>query len=320
MVDQTSRVHDALSEESASDDLRLNSVFGRIGLVGAGVWFLLCLFYISYWVGWGNLFSMLPSELGFIFFIAVLPLVAVLSLNYLLDIGRQISTVGNLMSKQSSIVETIGAGVTQITEETRQSREFLIADLNAHKSLAQDMAAALENQSSGLTALTTTLKNMPAPVAVAGGGAVDEERDEMADLAMLVNLFNVALSDLSVTTTNLVRILREDAGYSKREVREFIGEMVNAYATGDKNVFFRALKAQLEAHPETLEQMKNLSKTNTQVRQAISKLLREAEQIMQLVQRFDRQHLFRIVVEDGEVWGLRQLLIEHFTVEGNVRK
>ncbi|CCQ73006.1 hypothetical protein [Magnetospira sp. QH-2] len=314
MVDQAT-----MDDNDQDNATPLSAGFGRAGLIGSGVWILLCLFYISYWVGWGNLFSMLPSEMGFIFLVAVLPLGAVLGLNVLMNIGSQVSMVGNLMSKQSDMVETIGEGVQKVAEETRQSREILVADLTAHKSLAQDMAAALENQSSGLTALTTTLQNMPAPVAAAQGGAVDEERDEMSDLAMLVNLFNVALSDLSVTCTSLVRVLREDAGYSKREVREFIGEMVNAYATGDKNVFFRAMKAQLEAHPETLDQMKTLSKSNTQVRQAISKLLREAEQIMQLVQRFDRQHLFRIVVEDGDLWGLRQILIEHFTVEGNVR-
>ena len=47
------------------------------GPVFAAVWLLLCLAYISFFVGWGVLPSLLPNEIALVVLAVVLPMVAV---------------------------------------------------------------------------------------------------------------------------------------------------------------------------------------------------------------------------------------------------
>ena len=130
-----------------------------------------------------------------------------------------------------------------------------------------------------------------------------------------MGLFTMALSDLSVVTTRLLVRLLETPGKNPEEIRAYVGNLLEAFTTGDRNVFFRALKHVLHQNPEHLETLKALNATDPEVRQDIAKIMQEASEIMALVEKADRRNLIRIVFEEGDLWALYQDLSRHFSEE-----
>ena len=48
-------------------------------------------------------------------------------------------------------------------------------------------------------------------------------------------------------------------------------------------------------------------------------ILREVREIMSLIQRCDRDNLFRIIFEEGELWALQRELSRHFEEDGTAK-
>lgn len=280
------------------------------GTIGVSVaWILGVLVYVTTFVGWQNLSYFLPSELAVVVLALALPLVVGLGFILVMQIVDKVDALAKSIGGQTSVITEIAHQVSTAVDDARKDTHLVAGDFQAI--LSRAVSGVLESQG-GFR-----------PPVVQGESRIDSEAlnpNDFTHLGTLITLFNVALNDLSVITTRLLVKLLEDAGASKEDVRAFITGLLDAYSAGDKNVFFRALRQQLDAHPEHLTLFKKLTAAVPDVRRDVSKILREAEEIMSMVQRCDRQNLIRIVFEGGELWSLQQYLIRHFDLEGDVRE
>ena len=237
-----------------------------------------------------------------------------------LEIARKVDalilSIGGQTTVMTGIADQIAAAAAAAAaaDEARQGRESLL--------LSGDLQAMLSSAVSGAIEAHGVFRPPLVQPSVQGEGQLNAENlnpNDFTHLGTLISLFNVALNDLSVITTRLLASMLEESGSSKEDVRAFITGLLDAYTAGDKNVFFRALHQRLEASAEHLTAFKALTLNTPDVRRDVSKILREAEEIMSMVQRCDRQNLIRIVFEGGELWSLQQYLIRYFDLDGDIR-
>ncbi|MEO5375035.1 MAG: hypothetical protein H7840_12255 [Alphaproteobacteria bacterium] len=295
--------------------------FVLLGTVGISLlWSLGVVAYVTTFVGWDNLLHLLPSELAVLVLVLTLPLIVGAILFVILDASHKVDKLADTIGGQTDAMAETIQQVAAAVDEVRLSRDLHpaggimsignmpIGDLQAM--LTRAISGAIEAQG-----------GFHPPVPQSSGSLIPENIDpnDFAHLGTLMNLFTVALNDLSVITTRLLVRLLEGAGRGKEDVRPFIGGLLDAYGTGDKNVFFRALQQQLSDYPVHLQALKDLTANSPEIRRDVSKILREAEEIMSMVRRCDSQNLIRIVFEEGELWSLQQVLVQHFDNDGNIR-
>ncbi|MBF0562110.1 MAG: hypothetical protein HQL37_08840 [Alphaproteobacteria bacterium] len=279
------------------------------------LWILGVIVYLTRFVGWENLAHLLPSEIAVVVLWLVLPFIVGGILYFVMEIVNKVDALAQTVAAQTGAMTGMVQQVTVAVDEARKSREIQVPADDLQALLARALSGAIEAHG-GLQPLTLQSK------ALQNGNQVDTENlnpNDFAHLGTLINLFNVALNDLSVITTRLLVRLLDDTGRDKEEVRTFITGLLDAYGTGDKNVFFRALKQQLDFKTNGINTLKELAVNSVDVRRDVSKILREAEEIMAMVRRCDRQNLIRIVFEEGDLWGLQQELTCHFDIDGNLR-
>ncbi|MBF0095237.1 MAG: hypothetical protein HQL34_11940 [Alphaproteobacteria bacterium] len=278
----------------------------------SALWILGVLAYVTSFFGWQNLTYLLPSELAVVVLALFLPVIVGVVVILVLEIANKVDGLARSIGGQTSAITEMAQQVTAAVDDARRDRELLPT--------TGDLQTVLTHAISGAISGAIEAQGAFRPPAVQGGVSAESlNPNDIGHVGTLITLFNVALNDLSVITTRLLVRLLEDEGSGKEDVRAFITGLLDAYSTGDKNVFFRALRRQLESDPAHLERFKALATTAPDVRTDISKILREAEEIMSMVQRCDRQNLIRIVFEDGELWGLQQYLTRHFEIEGSAR-
>ncbi len=225
--------------------------------------------------------------------------------------------VAEEMLRHGDLIKDISGKIGKIADETRKNGKFLIEDLEAHKAISGDVVNAIENQNAGMEDITNKLSMVIKS---------DQKKLERIDpkdvnqLSALVGLINMALTDISVSATQLLVQLMEEGQRDKREIKEFVSGLVDAYSTGDKNVFFRALKQQLADNPTRVKALQSLSGSSPEVRRDIAKILKEMREIISLVNRCDKDNLIRIVFEGGDVWALHEALKPHFKMDGTAAK
>ncbi|CAA7622373.1 Magnetosome protein MamY [Candidatus Terasakiella magnetica] len=192
------------------------------------------------------------------------------------------------------------SATTQLVEASRDSRDGIVDELRSQRVLSQEITQELSHIAQS--------RNV---VPVAEPGLDPSQRiDRMRALAEVLGL---ALNDLSMTATQLLSEHLNAAHGDKEGTRKFISTLTTAYFAGDKNVFFRSLVSEVVNHSDQLRQCA-IDAEN--VRQQISKILREAREIRSLVSACDPNDLVRIVFEDGELWALEKALAEHFLIDG----
>lgn len=234
------------------------------------------------------------------------------------------------MQGQEAAVKDISAGIAAATDETRESRAAILAGVEGHKELSREMSTTLARHDAGIADVSSGLArisgelggigeklSLPARIDKIGLNAIDS--DDFGQLNTLITLFTVALSDLSVVCTRiLVRLMERDVG-DKNQVKTYVGGLVEAYATGDKNVFFRALNARLGEDRKNTDRLRRWSSESPEFQRDISKILREAQEIGDMVGRCDKDHLLRIVFEESDLWELDRNLRRHFEANGTVK-
>ncbi|AVM72900.1 liposome tubulation protein MamY [Magnetospirillum gryphiswaldense] len=192
------------------------------------------------------------------------------------------------------------SATTQLVEASRDSRDGIVDELRSQRVLSQEITQELSHIAQS--------RNV---VPVAEPGLDPSQRiDRMRALAEVLGL---ALNDLSMTATQLLSEHLNAAHGDREGTQKFISTLTNAYFAGDKNVFFRSLVSEVVNHSDQLQQCA-IGAEN--VRQQISKILREAREIRSLVSACDPNDLVRIVFEDGELWALEKALAEHFLIDG----
>ncbi|MEE9545635.1 MAG: hypothetical protein V3V55_08625 [Rhodospirillales bacterium] len=281
------------------------------------VWVLICLGYISYNVGWENLSYLLPHEIAGMVLGIISPVFIFIILSFVSKVARNERKVAEEMLRHGDLIKDISGKIGKIADETRKNGKFLIEDLEAHKAISGDVVNAIESQNAGMEDITNKLSMVIKS---------DQKKLERIDpkdvnqLSALVGLINMALTDISVSATQLLVQLMEEGQRDKREIKEFVSGLVDAYSTGDKNVFFRALKQQLADNPTRVKALQSLSGSSPEVRRDIAKILKEMREIISLVNRCDKDNLIRIVFEGGDVWALHEALKPHFKMDGTAAK
>ena len=122
-----------------------------------------------------------------------------------------------------------------------------------------------------------------------------------------------------MATTQILVLLLQKERRARKDIKDFVGGLVEAYTTGDRNVFFRVLQRQLTDVPSRVKTLQTLSTDSPELRNNISKVLREVREIMSLVGRCDRDNLVRIIFEEGELRALQQELSRHFEEDGTAK-
>ncbi len=192
------------------------------------------------------------------------------------------------------------SATAQLVQVTRDSSDGIVDELRSQRVLSQEITQELSHIAQSRSVAPTT-----APVL-----DPSQRIDRMRALAEVLGL---ALNDLSMTATQLLTEHLNAALGDREGTRKFIASLTNAYFSGDKNVFFRSLVHEAVSRPDQLRQC---AADAENVRQQISKILREAREIRSLVAACDPNDLVRIVFEDGELWGLEKALAEHFHIDG----
>ncbi|RAU22740.1 chemotaxis protein [Paramagnetospirillum kuznetsovii] len=199
-------------------------------------------------------------------------------------------------------LEAQASATAQLVQVTRDSRDGIVDELRSQRVLSQEITQELSQIAQS--------RNV-APVPPAPGLDPSQRIDRMRALAEVLGL---ALNDLSMTATQVLTQHLNAAHGDRDGTRKFISTLTTAYFAGDKNVFFRSLAQEAVNRPE---QLRRCAEDTDNIRQQISKILREAREIRSLVAACDPNDLVRIVFEDGELWALEKALTEHFLIDGS---
>jgi len=289
------------------------------------VWLVFCAAYLTTYNGWNNIFSLLPHEFFIILVTAAFPIVVLVFLAVMAKFATHIEDLKSEMTSlaqqdrerqdntalltelfqehHKAITALLAAqseATAQIVQVTRDSRDGIVAELRSQTMISTEM-------NKGLSVIAENQSAIPAGDAV-GGTAQRIER-----MHALAEVLGFALNDLSMTATQLLTELLDNAHGDRESTRKFIATLTNAYFAGDKNVFFRCLAKEVTANPDTLQQ---IAEDSDQVRQQISKVLREAREVESLVNACDPNDLVRIVFEDGDLWAMEKALAKKFSVDG----
>ena len=260
--------------------------------------------YFSLFVGWDNLLHLLPNEVATVGLVVLGPVLGILLVLFLADVGHKVEDLSQSLHRQERNTTHL---VERMTEQNRLTRELtreLLPLANLQVTLPQTIAL-----------LPQSMADVLARQAPPDRTTLDP--NDINHLGAIMGLFTMALSDLSVVTTRLLVRLLETLEKNLEEIRAYVDTLLEAFTTGDRNVFFRALKQMLHQNPDHLETLKALHATDPEVRRDIAKILEEASEIMALVEKADRRNLIRIVFEEGDLWALYQDLSYHFSAEGN---
>ena len=289
------------------------------------LWVAFCAIYLTTYNGWNNIFSLLPHEFFIILVTIAFPIILLVFLAVMAKIATNVEDLKSEMTSlaqqdrqrqdntdlltellqehHKAITALLAAqaeATAQIVQVTRDSRDGIVAELRSQTVISTEMNKGLsviaENQSA-------------APVGDPVGGTAQR----IERMHALAEVLGFALNDLSMTATQLLTELLDSAHGDKDATRKFIATLTNAYFAGDKNVFFRCLAKEVTTNPDTLQQ---IADDNDQVRQQISKVLREAREVESLVNACDPNDLVRIVFEDGDLWAMEKALAKKFSVDG----
>ena len=114
-------------------------------------------------------------------------------------------------------------------EEAQQNRQAFLADVEAHKALSGDISRAIEGQNAGLENIASKLSS------ALKGDRVNMDSIDPSDfrqLSTFIDLFNAALVDLSVAATQMLVLLLQKDHRARKDIKGFVGGLVEAYATG----------------------------------------------------------------------------------------
>ena len=284
----------------------------------AGLWLVLCAFYVSRNVGWANLFSLLPHEFFGVVMAALLPVLLLLLLALM---GRVAGSMAVIQAVVTDIRERDGGSTEFLAMMSRfqhDSRETAAALIEAQTGASRMLADATRESRDGIVA---ELRVQGVLAKDSGSGLVPAEDGSMTPamrierMRALAELINLALNDLSMTATQLLMAILKADELDREEMRKFISTLTDAYFSGDKNVFFRSLALELETRLPTLLRLAGESDL---VRNRVSKILREARQVKDLMGQCDPEDLIRIVFEDGDLWVLEKALLGHFDRDGTL--
>jgi hypothetical protein len=297
-------------------DLNVKHIL-RSANVRSIVWVLICLVYISYNVGWENLLYLMPHEIAAMVIGIISPIFIFIILSFISKAAGNERKAAEEMLRHGDLIKDISGKIGEITNETRENGKFLIKELEARKAISGEVVNAIENQNTGMEDIANKLS----VVIKSDREKLDRiDPKDVNQLSALIGLINMVLADISVSATQLLVQLMEEGRRDKREIKEFVSGLVEAYSTGDKNVFFRALKQQLADNPTRVKALQSLSGSSPEVRRDIARILKEMREIITLVNRCDKDNLIRIVFEGGDVWALHEVLKPHFKMDGTAAK
>ena len=262
------------------------------------------------------MFSLLPHEVGIVFVSFLGPVLVLIFLFIFSKLARTVTFIAEESHRHGAVINQILERMGLVVEETQQSRQAVLADVEAHKALSWDISKAIEGQSAGLENMASKLSS---DLKSYHSNADSTDPNDIRQMSTLIDLFNAALGDLSVATTQILVLLLQKERRARNDIKDFVGGLVEAYTTGDRNVFFRVLQRQLTNVPSRVKTLQTLSTDSPELRNNISKVLREVREIMSLVGRCDRDNLVRIIFEEGELRALQQELSRHFEEDGTAK-
>lgn len=295
------------------------------------LWVLICIIYISVFVGWGNLFDFLPHEFAAIILSIVTPIFLFGVLFIVFRMSANEDQISDEIHRHRTSIEDLSAKVEQIVEAMRENWQFNVNDIDALKRIPEDLTGAIEALKAIPGDMTSAMKTHNAGIEDITNRLADvlrkeEEKSAKIDVgditrhAALMGLINMVLNDISVTVTRmLVRLLEYD-GRTREEIKEFVQGLVNAYSAGDKDAFFHAFHFWLVGKPERIEALRSMIGESPEVSVDLSKILREIEEIITLVERCDEHDIAKIVFDDNALRKLSEVLKPHFNLEGRPRE
>ncbi|MEE8392966.1 MAG: hypothetical protein V3R66_01375 [Rhodospirillales bacterium] len=204
----------------------------------------------------------------------------------------------------------------QIIEAIRESWPFSTGDIETLKAIPRDMTNAIEAQHGGIKDITDKLNEvLRNEVGTTGNIDFGDIRQQTA----LMGLITLVLNDINVSVTRLLVRLMEEEGRSKEEIMELIYGLINAYSAGDRDVFLYVLNHQLANSPERIGSLQSLSGKSSEVSRDLSRVQREAKEIISLIGRVGEDDIVGITFDGGALMALNDVLEPHFNLDGTAK-
>jgi len=216
------------------------------------------------YVGWGNLFSLLPHEIAGYILGVLMPILAVSVFFFVAPReDPSLAAVVEETRRHRSNVEVLSGSVARVVDEDRDSRrtiaeklDGLAETLSVHR---QALDGVLESRgvtsaqvAQALVTLKGAIDDVAGKVGMIHRRVEQSEPSEVDRHAAVIGVIDALLNDVSVAATGIVVRLMEAERQPKRDIRAFVQGLVNAYASGDKHVFFRVLNSRLAESPERM--------------------------------------------------------------------
>ena len=277
------------------------------------LWLILFGMFISFGVGWGNLFDLLPHEIAIVFLTFFAPILFLIVIYFVAGTMAEVRQVAADSRQHGKLIRALSGGVAEKDDQwladaldaQKSATDAMTEILDAHLALSEDINDKL----------TATIQGEQAGAGKWGGPGPDDISQKTA----LMGLVNIVLNDLSVSSTRILVRLLELENLAKDEIKNLIQGLIGAYSAGDKVVFFRILHKRLTARPEWVETLRSQADEGSALSHDLSRILRGSEEVASLIDRCDEGDIIGIIFDNNDLAALRDILASHFDADGTAK-
>ncbi len=283
------------------------------------LWLILFGLFISFGVGWDNLFDLLPHEIGAVFLSFIAPILFFIVIYIVVGTAKEVRQVADDSHHHGELIRALLVKTGPSGGAAERDDQWLADALDAQKSAA-DAMTDIVNAHRALSEdindkLTAYIQGEQAGAGKSGGPGPDD----ISQTTALMGLVNIVLNDLSVSSTRILVRLLELENLSKEEIKDLMQGLIGAYSAGDKDVFFRILHQQLAAKPECVDTLRSHTGEGSAVSRDLSRILRGSKEVFSLVERCDEGDIIGIVFDNNDLKALRDILASHFVADGTAK-
>lgn len=283
------------------------------------LWIIFFGIFISFGVGWGNLFDLLPHEIGAVFLTFVAPILIFIVIYIVVGTAEEVRQVADVSRHHGELIRALldkagpsgGAAegddqwLADALDAQKSATDAMTDTLNAHRALSEDINDKL----------TAYIQGAETGAGKSGGPGPGDISQKTA----LMGLVNIVLNDLSVSSTRILVRLLELENLSKDEIKDLLQGLIGAYSAGDKDVFFRILHQRLAAKPEWVDTLRSHAGEGSALSSDLSRILGGSQEVLSLVERCDEGDIIGIIFDDNDLKVLRDILESHFDADGTAK-
>ena len=302
--------------ETKLEDIVQENRFQFIVAALTVLWIIFFGIFISYGVGWGNLFDLLPHEIGAVFLTFVAPILFLIVIYIAVGTAEEVRRVADDSRRQGVLIRALLDETGPSGGAAKRDDQWLDDALGAQKSATAAMTDIL-NANRALSEDINDKLTAYIQGELAGAGKSDGPGPaDISQTTALMVLVNIVLNDLSVSSTRILVRLLELENLSKEEIKDLMQGLIGAYSAGDKDVFFRILHIRLAAQPEWIDTLRSIAGESSAISRDLSRILKGSKEVLSQVERSNGGDIIGIIFNDNDLKALRDILASNFDSEG----